>query len=57
MLCHHFYLYVDDVDQVFANALLNGCRQLEAPHIDFLGDHKARLIDIFGYIWDVAAKM
>lgn len=52
-----FYLYVDDVEQVLANAQEHGSRTLEAPHVDFFGDHKARLIDIFGHIWDIAARL
>ena len=52
-----FYLYVDHVDKVYAKAIDNGCYSIESPRIDFLGDHKARLTDIFGYIWDIAAKI
>lgn len=51
-----FYLYVDNVDDVLANAISLGARTLELPHVDFLGDRKARLVDVFGYIWDVADK-
>lgn len=50
-----FYLYVDDVDRVLACAVEHGARSLELPHTDFLGDHIARLKDIFGYIWDIAS--
>lgn len=50
-----FYLYVDDVDRVLACAVEQGARSMELPHTDFLGDHKARLRDIFGYVWDLAS--
>ncbi len=52
-----FYLYVDHVVRVYHNAIEQGCRSIKSPHIDFLGDHKARLVDIFGYFWDIAAKL
>ncbi len=52
-----FYLYVDDVDSVFVKAMVNGCYVLESPHVDFIGDYKARLLDIFGYVWDIASKI
>ena len=51
------YLYVDNVDTVYAEALLNGCRSLEEPHVEPWGDKKARLTDPFGYVWDIAAKV
>lgn len=50
-----FYIYVDDVDRVLACAVEHGARSMELPHTDFLGDHKARLRDIFGYVWDIAS--
>lgn len=56
-LSSSFYLYVDNVNQVYANAIEHGCWSLETPRVDFLGDHRARLRDIFGYIWDIAAKI
>lgn len=51
-----FYIYVDDVERILLSAMTRGARILEASHIDSLGNHKARLMDIFGYIWDVATK-
>lgn len=53
----NFYLYVDNVDQVLISAQENGSRVLEMPHSDLYGDYRARLIDIFGYIWDIAARV
>jgi PhnB protein len=52
-----FYLYVDNVDQVFADAISNGCQSLQEPHPEFWGDKKARLVDPFGYIWEIAMKV
>lgn len=51
------YLYVDDVEKVLATAAHYDARILETPHIDLFGDHKARMMDIFGYIWDIAARL
>ncbi|HTM64183.1 MAG TPA: VOC family protein [Gammaproteobacteria bacterium] len=51
-----FYLYVDNVDNVLSTALAHDALQIEAPHTDFMGDYRARLMDIFGYIWDIACK-
>ena len=51
-----FYLYVDDVDTVLKNSVVCGAKTVELPHTDFFGDNKARLVDIFGYVWDVADK-
>ena len=52
-----FYLYVDDVDVVLNNAVTFGANIVELPHPDYFGDNKARLVDIFGYVWDVAARV
>lgn len=51
-----FYLYVDDVEEVYARSLLKGCKSLQEPHMEFWGDKTARLRDPFGYIWDIACK-
>ena len=52
-----FYLYVDDVDKIYVDAVSKGCKSLEEPHVEFWGDKKARLVDPFGYIWDIAFKV
>ncbi len=52
-----FYLYVDNVERVYLNALASGWRSLQSPHNNFSGDRKAGLIDTFGYIWDIAARL
>ncbi|RDI40056.1 VOC family protein [Aquicella lusitana] len=51
------YLYVDDVDKIYTEALLKGCKSLEEPHVEPWGDKKARLTDPFGYVWDIALKV
>jgi PhnB protein len=51
------YLYVDDVERVYLRAVANGFRSLHSLHSDFLGDRKARLLDVFGHIWDIAARI
>ncbi|KTD18712.1 Glyoxalase-like domain [Legionella lansingensis] len=52
-----FYIYVDDVDSVYSQALEKDCKSVEEPHSEFWGDKKARVIDPFGYIWDIACRM
>ena len=48
------HLYVDNVDQVFDQAVSAGC-QVEAPVSDmFWGDRYGRLKDPFGHAWSVA---
>ena len=52
-----FYLYVDNVERVYLNALAAGWRSLQTPYNNFSGYRRAGLIDSFGYIWDIAAKI
>lgn len=56
-VCAAFYLYIDDVRQTVGIAEVNGSHVLEQPHLDSLGYEKARILDIFGYIWDIVAKI
>ncbi|STX41385.1 Predicted enzyme related to lactoylglutathione lyase [Legionella donaldsonii] len=52
-----FYVYVDDVDKLYAQAIAKGCRSLAEPNVQFWGDKTARLADPFGYRWDIALKV
>lgn len=52
-----FYIYVDNVEQTYQNATEKGCSSIEPPHDEFWGDKKARLLDPYGYIWDIAEKI
>lgn len=52
-----FYLYVDDVDEVFARALTAGARSLSEPQDQFWGDRFAQIEDIDGYRWALASHL
>ncbi|MCE5294289.1 MAG: hypothetical protein LLF94_06710 [Chlamydiales bacterium] len=52
-----FYIYVDDVKSVYANALKLGMTSVLEPNMTFWGDLRARLRCPFGYIWDIAQKV
>ena len=45
------YLYVEDVDTCFAQALTAGAEQLMAPQDMFYGDRAANVRDRFGNLW------
>lgn len=48
------YLYVDNVDQVFATALAAGAEQLMPVTQQFYGDRSGTLKDPFGHVWFIA---
>lgn len=52
-----FYLYVDNVDEVYQRALKNGMKSLAEPKETFWGDYRARLQCPMGYIWDIALRL
>ncbi len=52
-----FYLYVDDVDEVYHHALLGGMKSVKEPDETPWGDRRARLRCPFGYIWDIAQRV
>jgi PhnB protein len=45
------HLYVEDVDAVYAQALLAGATALRAPADQFYGDRNAQLQDPSGHVW------
>ncbi|MEO2278926.1 VOC family protein [Pseudoalteromonas pernae] len=47
-------LYVEDVDQVFANAIKAGAKEVKAVHDQFYGDRAGTLEDPFGHVWTIA---
>lgn len=49
-----FYLYVDDVDATYANAVAAGGQSLMAPQDQFWGDRFAQIEDVDGYRWGLA---
>lgn len=52
-----FYLYVDDVDEVFARALTAGAKSLSEPQDQFWGDRFAQIEDLDGYRWALACHL
>ncbi|MFZ0594991.1 MAG: VOC family protein [Bryobacteraceae bacterium] len=51
------FLYVEDVDSVFKQALNAGARSDAAPSDMFWGDRYGRLTDPFGHSWAVATHV
>lgn len=52
-----FYLYVDDVDATARRMRDAGATIVSEPTAQFWGDLKARVVDPFGYLWDVAERL
>jgi PhnB protein len=48
------HLYVDDVDQVFAQAVNAGAKVFKPVQDQFYGDRTGALEDPFGHIWFIA---
>ena len=51
------FLYVEDVDEVFKQALDAGASEKQAPEDMFWGDRFARVIDPFGHSWQLATHV
>ena len=47
------YLYVEDVDAVFAQAVAAGAKELRAVEDQFYGDRMGKLEDPFGHVWSI----
>jgi len=52
-----FYLYVDDVDATFQQALAVGAKPLIEPQDQFWGDRFAQIEDPDGYRWAIARHL
>jgi uncharacterized glyoxalase superfamily protein PhnB len=52
-----FYLYVDDVDAIYARALEAGAKSLSEPQDQFWGDRFAQVEDLDGYRWALARHL
>jgi PhnB protein len=48
------HLYVDDVDQVFAQAVNAGAKIIKPVQDQFYGDRTGALADPFGHVWFIA---
>lgn len=49
-------VYVQDIDQLFAQALKTGAKEMMAVSDQFDGDRRGTLSDPFGHIWLLATK-
>ncbi len=52
-----FYVYVDDVNDVYKKAMLSGMKSVMEPKEAFWGDLRARLSCPSGYVWDIAQRI
>ncbi|WP_236246114.1 VOC family protein [Streptomyces sp. CC210A] len=53
----NLYVYVDDVDAVFAAALARGATELDPVRTQFYGDRSGQFEDPFGHRWNVASHV
>ncbi len=51
------YLYVEDADAAFAQAIREGGKELRPPTTEFWGDRMGQFLDPFGHKWTVATKV
>src|SRR5688572_17242736 len=47
------YLYVDDVDRLFKQAISAGAKELRPVKDQFYGDRSGTLADPFGHVWSI----
>jgi PhnB protein len=50
------YLYINDVDKIYQNAIKYGAISLKEPKDDVYGDRYAIILDQFGNQWWIASK-
>ena len=53
----HIFLYVEDADALFAQAIDAGAKELEAVKDYSDGDRRGGVIDPFGHIWWIATHI
>ncbi|OII65831.1 glyxoylase [Streptomyces sp. CC53] len=53
----NLYVYVEDVDAVFAAALARGATELDPVRTQFYGDRSGQFEDPFGHRWNVASHV
>lgn len=51
------FVYVQDVDEVFAKAVAAGAQVVQAPEDHFYGDRVAMFDDPFGHRWNLATHI
>jgi uncharacterized glyoxalase superfamily protein PhnB len=52
----NLYLYCDDVDALYANALNHGAISCMEPHDAFWGDRTCQVKDLDGFMWMFATR-
>jgi PhnB protein len=52
----HIYLYVEDVDAVFSQAIGAGAKELLPVKDQFYGDRSGGVTDPYGHIWYIATR-
>lgn len=50
-------VYVDDVDQIYAQAIAGGGKEMRPVQDQFYGDRMGTLQDPFGHVWNVATHI
>ena len=53
----HIYLYVEDVDALFASAVSAGAREMMPVADQFYGDRSGGVVDPFGHVWYIATHI
>ncbi|PWA07067.1 glyoxalase [Pueribacillus theae] len=53
----HIFVYVEDVDTLFARAIDAGAKELEPVEDHVEGDRRGGIIDPFGHIWWIATHV
>jgi PhnB protein len=53
----HFYLYVEDADALFNQAMAAGAKQLQPLTDQFYGDRVGGVTDPFGHVWYIATHI
>jgi PhnB protein len=53
----HIYLYVPDVDGLFAQAIAAGAREVMAVADQSYGDRSGGVVDPFGHVWWIATHI
>ena len=53
----HIYLYVEDADSMFNQAIAAGAKQLLPMQNQFYGDRSGGVTDPFGHVWYIATRI
>lgn len=53
----HIFLYVEDVDTIFTQAMDAGAKELEPVEEHLEGDRRGGIVDPYGHIWWIATHI